>query len=534
MNTPTTSEETETQWKLLLEVRALTTPKSTRMTKSSPEDDPFDCSSLAVPPTHALVEEKLQEYLVRWNQLDDRKVRGGSRTAPSHLALPSSLKKRKADEMTLEDFELEQEGEPDNAPAGAPPSASVSNSVPGGWRYKDDRLQLPPGFDYATTRSGPPDDTNCDRVLSLDAPMTAAGYATESYHKELWKLFASLPHWKDLDHEARDGHQLHNTIRAVEELRNDSGSENGHNLSLLRIADRHGKPPPSPLPPQNTPLTFSTGVGTIEPGATLTTTIRLECWRRRVKAPNASPDAHRMVLEFWDGQTLWDVHNALVVMREDDLWVTINTKCGRDKEDGNDDDHHPSIKEASGCFFIENRFYKTGTVDYVQPILDWMDGGSAQGNPVRRGYLGISTMDALSVRDMKDVKLSQVPFRLGIRYYHCCHGDVETAIMLVDRQTARLNVQVKKATLYPSIHDIWTPSQWKAVPLCEACETHPALYVTSTECQATDGGPSVLCEECCSDLRVLEREPQAVMLYSTWRFQADLSTSVVRQHSTLF
>jgi hypothetical protein len=99
--------------------------------------------------------------------------------------------------------------------------------------------------------------------------------------------------------------------------------------------------------------------------------------------------------------------------------------------------------EESGCFFIEDNFYLVGPVDYAQPILDWIDGYGSKPNPARSAYLGISAQTPLKTyKGMKDIQLGQVPFRLGLRYYHVCHGDVETSVMLTDRIFARQHVNM--------------------------------------------------------------------------------------------
>lgn len=282
-------------------------------------------------------------------------------------------------------------------------------------------------------------------------------------------------------------------------------------------------------------------------------TIRLECWKRQ---PNRSPspDSNRLVLEFLASQTLWDVHNTLDQMAEDDLWTTtliapisavpsatdvertIATNASTATVDTEEATTQMDNEKSSGCFFIEDSFYSTGPVDYVQPILDWIDGYGSKPNPSRRGYLGISAHRPLkNDKTMKETKLGQVPFRLGVRYYHVCHGDVETAVILTDRRLSRHDgdsAAPPDKVSYPLIHDVWTPS--KAVPLCDACETYSALFVTSTECEATDGGPRLLCEECCRDLSLFEKEPNSVMLYTAWKQEAELSTGITRLFTTLF
>jgi hypothetical protein len=65
---------------------------------------------------------------------------------------------------------------------------------------------------------------------------------------------------------------------------------------------------------------------------------------------------------------------------------------------------------------------------------------------------------------MKDAHLKDLPLRLGFRYYHVCHGDVETNVFLIDRR-----LTWKSQIRYLILHDIWTP--YNRVPFCDACGT---------------------------------------------------------------
>jgi hypothetical protein len=90
-----------------------------------------------------------------------------------------------------------------------------------------------------------------------------------------------------------------------------------------------------------------------------------------------------------------------------------------------DDDH-------LGCFFME-------WVNYLGPILDWINGGGPP-NPARHSYLGITFLDPLNTIAMWETKLSQIPLRLGIQYYHVCHGDLEMAVLLCTATISHLEV----------------------------------------------------------------------------------------------
>jgi hypothetical protein len=269
------------------------------------------------------------------------------------------------------------------------------------------------------------------------------------------------------------------------------------------MSDRHGLPPPAS-----------------QQGIPNVATIRLECWRRQPKR-GTSPDCDRICLEFLASQTLLDVHNTIVKMAEDDLW---NTTTSTPEE---------LSKGQAGCFFIEDEFYTTGSVDYAGPIMKWIDGGGPP-NPARRGYLGLdaSTMNKnpLQAKSMRETALNQIPFRLGVRYYHVFHGDVETAIMVVDRRLlASCKVSSSSPSSYPLIHDVWNLSY--PTPTCDACRHYPAVYVTSASCEITDGGPRALCESCCTQLRLA---PESVTLHSIWRNQSDLSTGTTQDYCRYF
>ena len=409
------------------------------------DEDPFECQSIAYPTTHAIVEMVLDESIQLWQELDDRKV---ARDKYEDL-------KRKHGERQQEEVEEEEDGDDGDTEENAPmdgQSTKPSNLKKtaarkrpkihkGGWRFSDNRLQLPEQFDYATRRSTPPeDDGSGDRVISLLDPTK-----TLSYHQELWKLFESVPTAEQLEQEAKEGIHLPNTEKVLAEIA-EATQKNGradiHSISRLRMSDRHGLPPPA-----------SKSNNRYESRNNHVSTIRFEFWRRQLKR-GVAPDCNRMVLEYLDSQSLLDVHNHLVELSEDYLWTN-------------------NVDEvASGFFFIEEVFYTVGCVDYVGPILNWIDGPTGRPNPARRRYLGISSLEALEVKSMQDMPLSKLELRLGMRYVHVHHGDVECAMFVTDiRRTRHANVP------YPLIHDIWTPSY--PTPICEACKQLVAVFVTS-------------------------------------------------------
>ena len=534
------------------------------------DDDPFNCKSIAVLPTHEIVENTLKEYVNEWKQLDDRKVNKVAKVSTKDIELN--------DNDNNDDDDDDDDGKISVNTANTTKTTKTKPHA-GGWKWMDGkRLSLPERFNYVGG-GGPldnddDDDNGGDRVTSLDNPTH-----TLSYHKELQKLFDSIPTHRQLEDMARSDNQVNNTLRMYQETHAvKSGVADYHALARLRMPDRHGLPPYYAQQQSSSKQRLTTTTTTTNNNNNInsssqtdtTSTITFEIWRRQPKRHHTS-DCHRMVLEFRASQTLWDLHMILSQMAEDGLWNAVvaagagaagdnNTCTGNDDTDiaitnintnssqniGNDEDENDSDggedthqrEQPSGCFFIENNFYKTGSVDYTTPIMDWIDNNSNKPNPIRRGYLGISSSKPITNdKIMKDTKLSQVPFRLNIRYYHACHGDVETAVMLVDRKLIHFNRDENESdnkVVYPIIHDIWTAPRVPAVPLCDACQMYQAVFVTSTDCNTTDGGPRALCHECCTDLKLLEKEKQSVKLIIPWRNQADLSNRISREHDKNF
>jgi hypothetical protein len=472
------SQESQERWKLLLKHPK---PRASG-TATSSSIDPFECDSIAAPPAHAQVEKVLAESLQKWKELDDRKIVKDNKY--EHLENELELLKRKRAEEEEPADEIDQEDSEGQASRSRQKKREELKIHKGGWRFSDKKLILPEFFDYATKLPAPPDDEECrDRVISLLDPSKHL-----SYHQELWNLFASVPTVESLEQEAKQGMHLPFTTAVYNEIVEGTAKNvrlDGHSLSRLRMADRHGLPP-------------------VLNDVRDTATIRMECWRRQPKRGNA-PDPYRVILEFLASQTLLDVHHALVQLAEDDLWINR---------------YQDEQGDSSGFFFIEDVFYTAGPVDYVQPILDWIDGGGSPNptppNPTRRRYLGIASIQTLTVKPMIDIRLDQIQFRLATRYCHVHHGDVECALFVTDmRLTSHAGVA------YPLIHDAWTSSY--PTPQCEGCRRYPAMFAASASCEVTDGGPRALCESCCSQLRLDEKAPNSVELYSTWRDQPDIS-----------
>lgn len=215
-----------------------------------------------------------------------------------------------------------------------------------------------------------------------------------------------------------------------------------------------------------------------------------------------------MSIEFLGEQTLLDFHMALVELTDDELWNrSIESSSNKD-----------SATNHSGYFFIEGIFYTYGSVDYVSNIQTWLRSGNKARRRRRAEHLGFpqDVMDQpLPVRSMAETCLRDVAMRLGYRYVHVHHGDVECSVFCVDRR-----LSLRATTPYPILHDVWTHDY--ILPDCEACQSCPASIATSTTCESTLGH-AALCEACCRQLNVQNVEPEKVEMYSVWRNQGDLS-----------
>lgn len=537
------SEEAKKRWEFLLWVENLkprkaisSSPKSSKAGKrkrplssfssskkavssnaTGPVGDPYDCSSIAVLPTHDIVENTIHGFLQQWKNLDDRKIY--KKPTTSKLPPGTATREDGKDPLTGSTITVDSD------------TKSYRNTnYGGGWKQMEDRLSLPDGFDYNAKSSDQQwieneslaDD---DLVISLTNPAERL-----SYRRELAKLFDSIPTYRELEEQARCGHEVHNTFKVYQESRDATKTPPGcFQLARVRARERHG------LPQSLTSSLHSNTDGSKRRKNRLqSATVLLEFWRKQQKRSTLSG---RTVMEFLASQTLWDVHVALLHLAEDDLWDgahggnnKISTEDASTTEscDGNEkkkfDDKGDSGNNMSGCFFIENTFYQTGSVDYAKPITAWIDGKKSNDfHSIRRGYLGLNPSDVIKhVKTMKGTKLSQVAFRPNIRYYHACHGDMETTVMLVDRIFSCQKKDNKECQRFPLIHDISSAPRLHGMPLCDACQIYQSVFKTSINCKTTDGGPRSLCQECCKDLNLLENEQDSVKLYRQWHAQTNL------------
>ena len=502
--------ESERQWNALLKLRppAVKRPElfQSSILNERRISDPFSCASITPPTTRALVEEVLDEHVEKWKELDQRKVVDDDSNSLGHVEKTNNVtgKAPAANGMSL------------CGHSGKSSQDDFSQRMrkrKSGWLKSDRRINLPEHFDYATKRSAPPaDNGGGDRVISLLDPSVQ-----HSYHEELWRLFSSVPTIDIIKRHAEDGINLPHTSGIHREITQGIQQYlrlDAHALSRMRMSDRHGMPP---LVTSDNPATTIQEETTVSDNVS---TIRIECWKRQPKRGTA-PDPYRAVLEFLGSHTLLDVHQCLIQLAEDDLWAAVDESNRSDERVDN------SAMESSGYFFIENQFYTNGNVDYVSTIQKWLDSPDRPPG-VRRKYLGISTSAGkFPIKSMSETRLDQLSFRLATRYHHVCHGDVECAIFVVDMRLAP-----KAKVPYPILHDIWCPSC--VLPQCEACHQYPVMYAVSSTCELVDGGPRTLCEACCIEMQLFDKEPGSVRLFTEWRNQQDLSSGCGRDHAATF
>eukprot|EP00588_Corethron_pennatum_P009275 CAMPEP_0194274428 /NCGR_PEP_ID=MMETSP0169-20130528/7510_1 /TAXON_ID=218684 /ORGANISM="Corethron pennatum, Strain L29A3" /LENGTH=407 /DNA_ID=CAMNT_0039017617 /DNA_START=176 /DNA_END=1396 /DNA_ORIENTATION=+ len=118
--------------------------------------------------------------------------------------------------------------------------------------------------------------------------------------------------------------------------------------------------------------------------------IRVEVWKKRLKK-GCTPDGGRLEMEFHGGQTLADVHRAVVRC----LDISYGAVGGR--TDDNAGDHAEALVSgrrldgdgspcSSGLFMVEDALYAFGSEDYAGPVLRWLQrreddaGGSGKDN----------------------------------------------------------------------------------------------------------------------------------------------------------
>jgi snRNA-activating protein complex (SNAPc), subunit 3 len=482
------------EWEQLL-VRT-TAAKTLDTSLSPPSDDPFDCCALENPPVFNLAEQVAEEYVQRWRDLDQRKVRsdGGYR----YDAVVDGCGSTTADDGKDEDTNSDNGNFSKNNSNNLRKNTKKRKTIPA-WFEK--RVRLPDQFDYATHQDKPPqDDGSGDRVVSLEGSV-----GTTSYHTELWKLFRQIPTQQDMEMTALEGHGLHHSIKVREAILA-AGSSNAvdtFGLARFRMSDRH-----------DLPQFHETA--TAAPENAWCGTLRLEFWRRPLQR-GSLPDPNRMDLEFLGTQPLLDVQRAIEELAGDDLWANNHQRKNHDGDLTDD-----------GFFFIEGNFYTAGSTDCVPKIVSWLETEHVPCDKSRQAYLGVPEDSSLSIKSITDTSLEDIAMRLGFRYLYTFHGDVEIALYLTDRNI--VPTSSTKTNQYPIIHDIWTNVSTN--PDCDLCQYRSGTIATASTCEAT-GGHRVLCEGCCRQLKLASKEPDKIRLYSEWINEGNLSTSAAEESFSL-
>jgi hypothetical protein len=446
------------------------------------DEDRYECLSLAIPPTHELVDSVADDFVQQWRELDQRKI-------SSDNVLQRRASTNETDSSMTDNHE-----------------AKAPQSMP---RWYEKHIRLPEQFDYASRQEKPPVDDGCsgDRVIDLLDPST-----TRSYETALWELFHEIPRASELERRAIAGYVLPNTEKLLQEMLSGYQSYlplDGHAMSRLRMNDRHDLPI---IARGDRSQAFSF--------LSLITTIRFECWRCQLKR-GSTPEPNRMVVEFRGSDTLLDFHKTIVELSDDELWQQQSNKVPVTSNDNSEETTKKEWEASSGYFFIEGVFYVTGTTDYTTPIVEWIKMGSERERQHRLAHLGLRVEHLVGndrspvIQNMADVRLEEIQCRLGFRYVHVHNGDVECAVFVTDR---RFFPGDGAEVQFPILHDVWTPTY--TVPDCEACQVRSAAIVTSTFCQRS-GGHRALCEACCNALGISDH--RHVQRYSVWQGQADIS-----------
>mmetsp|Transcript_15217 Transcript_15217/g.28631 ORF Transcript_15217/g.28631 Transcript_15217/m.28631 type:complete len:615 (-) Transcript_15217:15-1859(-) len=494
-------------------------------------DDPFDCSDLIIPETKELVQGVLKGYIQEWRDLDSRLV---LQQDQDHVYndtndnndnyLVSRGKKRQRDDDSKRSDDLLNEGweEEDNdgnseaVKGEARTSYAGDDEREGGsssfapWKnnFNSNRIRLPDFFDYESKGPCPRPLNNAPsprrrrhkkqkrrQVVSLEDPSKFLDYEVE-----LWKIFQKVPLDKDIEDEAIRGSICTRLLELKEEI--DQGYRvysrlDGHALSRLRKKDLHHWPRLATKLEHNKKGKESDdidGLNEID-----CATVKFEFWRRQVKRFGSDPN--KFEIEFLSTQTLLDVHNAIVDCMQDELFEKgLATSKRQTLCDNNHGevvvDEHPT--SSSGFFFIEGTLYSTGSVDYVTPVASWLTNQKKKKND-HKSFWNIRDGEYTTIdqKKMDEVLLGDIPIRLGLRYVHVCHGDVETSIFLSDI-TMRMKNEITEKSQYPLLHDIWTTSTSSlvhGVGVCEGCHHCPAVVLT-IEDELADGGPTPFCRSC--------------------------------------
>ena len=487
--------------------------------------DPFDCSDVTVPPISELVEREVDIWASVWRDLDSRRVRSNTQGRGDQGGQSTTRRKRKmartrSENVQAEDVDVNHDEDNGDNRSLIDKSADrydIKNDDDGVRKMpgrKISRWRLPDGFDV-TCRSDRqifPDVVSSSsqrgKVISLADPTKFL-----DYDAELYKIFSSVPVQEDIEDLATSGSICTESLtlkRQIEEGLACYSRLDGHALGRMRLRERHGLP-------SRVVNTKGGATGNNDPKSSPPdlkgVTVRVECWRRMAKR-GSSPDCHRLEVELLGEQTLEDLHKILIELGRETLGI-VTLEDGSGSLDGG----RTKTFSDSGMFFIENKFYSFGEVDYSGVALDWLygktehlcsrseedngtdkardtDSFNSSNHPafeLRRNYLGLGSSNPLqrpAPIPMSSIRLDSIPIRLGRRYLHVSDGDREVAVFFTDVRVIQDDPGVVG---YPLLHDTWTLPSSRLD--CAGCEQRPAVLVTYNN-DLTDGSPTPLCEMC--------------------------------------
>ena len=464
----TTAKERLSRWHDICNRRTIHRNSSSVRLKRKGEETYFDCSDLVIPSSTDLVQKELEKGVARWKELDSRCIVDETNIIP---IMPTNedrsgkgagyRNKRPRRTLTHEGDSavmVEDGGDRDNDNLN--------------WGCHANRLRLPLNFDVTCQGDGPPEDSSCKRrVISL------FHQETTNYETELWHIFKSIPTVEELEQANTQGTVCTNILNVKKEIT--EGLKiytrlDAHALGRMRSRDRH-----------HIPLTVSTEQ--TKQNHYNDVTLRIECWRKDLKR-GSSKDNNRLEMEFLGEQTLLDVHRA-IIMCANDLLFKQPTDIPKE--------------QSSGLFFIEDTFYPYGNVDYVSPIVEWLDGKNDDSDQQqklkpeniqipRRDYLGIPNHKQINIKPMEQTRLDSIPIRIGVRYMHVFHGDCECALFFSDVRLRHSN-EIYEKYKYPLIHDTWNTCD--RLQNCTACNQIQAAVVIVGD-KLTNKTHTPLCPPC--------------------------------------
>jgi len=539
-----TAKHCAKQWESLFQLRdsrktSLKGTSSTANTISNNANnstqDVFNFEDLIIPPSHELVNKEVDIGIQRWKDLAARVI--VEEDGPTICKTEDGCTTDNIDgssKITLKNEEL------------------LLDAATSGDKRKH-RL-LPYNFDYMCKKKNPSNDdrptttTGDDNIISGSADDVVVNQyhhrpkvislvdptQTLDYESELWNVFNSMKTSTELeriyalgsntkkksfdnpeiDDNTRDAsvdneeisHGCKHTLDVKQNLVGwikKNTRLDAHSLGRLRVRDCHANPVSGGIA---CPANRDDHSQPNDTDTTLQTTVRFEILRHSQNLKRASgPDGNRMEVELHGScHTLLDLHRLLVE-------CSLNTSSLKEGEEVDGDVNnniHP------GVFFIENNFYTCGDVgDRIGvAIKNWLSdkkSGAMEKEDLsrhttpRQQHLGIS--NKINMIPMSEMKLEDLPLRLGVRYYHMLvppptslhlgPNNVislanESAVYVTGIHTHKSKKASNNSSTKPSIiiHDTWASSQRHT---CLACKYFLASVVTVND-PLTDSSPPSL------------------------------------------